>query len=33
MRPLLDHVPADARQPVDLTGLGKAFGATGVAAA
>ena len=33
MRPLLDHVPAHARQPVDLTGLGKAFGATGVVAA
>ncbi len=33
MRPLLDHVPADARQPVDLTGLGRAFSATGVVAA
>jgi adenylate kinase len=33
MRPLLDYVPAHARQPVDLTGLGKAFGATSVAAA
>jgi adenylate kinase len=29
MRPLLDHVPAHARVPVDLTGLGDAFGATG----
>jgi adenylate kinase len=27
MRPLLDHVPAQARRPVDLTSLGKAFGA------
>jgi adenylate kinase len=33
MRPLLDHVPAHARLPVDLTGLGKVFGTTGVAAA
>ena len=33
MRPLLDYVPAHARQPVDLTGLGKEFGATGVVAA
>jgi len=33
MRPLLDHVPAHARLPVDLTGLGKEFGATGVIAA
>jgi adenylate kinase len=33
MRPLLDYVPAHARQPVDLTGLGKAFGATSVVAA
>ena len=29
MRPLLDHVPGQARLPVDLTGLGDAFGATG----
>jgi adenylate kinase len=29
MRPLLDHVPAHARRPVDLTSLGDAFGATG----
>jgi len=29
MRPLLDHAPARARLPVDLTGLGDAFGATG----
>ena len=28
MRPLLDHVPAQARLPVDLTSLGDAFGAT-----
>jgi adenylate kinase len=27
MRPLLDHVPPEARIPVDLTSLGKAFGA------
>jgi hypothetical protein len=33
MRPLLDHVPAHARLPVDLAGLGKAFDATGVVAA
>jgi adenylate kinase len=33
MRPLLGYVPAHARQPVDLTGLGKAFGATSVVAA
>ena len=33
MRPLLDYVPAHARLPVDLTGLGKAFGTTGVVAA
>ena len=26
MRPLVDHVPAEARRPVDLTGLGAAFG-------
>src|SRR5919112_3313517 len=26
MRPLLDHVPEHARRPVDLTGLGAAFG-------
>jgi adenylate kinase len=29
MRPLLDHVPPGARIPVDLTSLGKAFGAVG----
>jgi adenylate kinase len=29
MRPLLEHVPAHARVPVDLTSLGDAFGATG----
>ena len=28
MRPLLDYVPEQARLPVDLTGLGDAFGAT-----
>src|SRR6266567_1105291 len=28
MRPFLDHVPGQARLPVDLTGLGNAFGAT-----
>jgi adenylate kinase len=28
MRPLLDHVPAQARVPLDLTSLGEAFGAT-----
>jgi adenylate kinase len=28
MRPLLDHAPAQARVPVDLTSLGEAFGAT-----
>jgi adenylate kinase len=27
MRPLLDYVPEHARRPVDLTGLGAAFGA------
>jgi hypothetical protein len=27
MHSLLDHVPAQARRPVDLTSLGKAFGA------
>jgi hypothetical protein len=32
MRPLLDHVPAQARLPVDLTSLGDAFGATGFTA-
>ena len=32
MRPFLDHVPGQARLPVDLTGLGDAFGATGPAA-
>jgi adenylate kinase len=26
MRPLIDHVPEHVRQPVDLTGLGAAFG-------
>lgn len=26
MRPLIDHVPEHARQPIDLTGLGAAFG-------
>jgi len=26
MRPLVDHVPESARRPVDLTGLGAAFG-------
>jgi len=26
MRPLLDHVPQHARRPIDLTGLGAAFG-------
>jgi adenylate kinase len=29
MRPLLDHVPAGERLPLDLTGLGEAFGAAG----
>ena len=29
MRPFLDQVPGQARLPVDLTGLGDAFGATG----
>lgn len=28
MRPLLDHVPPHARRPLDLTGLGDAFGVT-----
>jgi len=28
MRPLVDHVPEHARKPVDLTGLGDAFGAS-----
>jgi adenylate kinase len=27
MRPLVDHVPEEARRAVDLTGLGAAFGA------
>jgi adenylate kinase len=27
MRPLIDHVPEDARVAVDLTSLGSAFGA------
>ena len=31
MRPLLDHVPAHERLPLDLTGLGEAFGAAGSA--
>jgi adenylate kinase len=26
MRPLIDHVPDEARRPIDLTGLGAAFG-------
>jgi adenylate kinase len=29
MRPLLEHVPTQARHPVDLTGLEDAFGAAG----
>ena len=32
MRPFLDQVPGQARLPVDLTGLGDAFGASGPAA-
>ena len=32
MRPFLDHVPGQARLPVDLTSLGDAFGAIGPAA-
>ena len=32
MRPLLDHVPGQARVPVDLTSLGHAFGVAGPAA-
>jgi adenylate kinase len=28
MRPLVDHVPAELRRPIDLTGLGTAFGAS-----
>jgi adenylate kinase len=32
MAPLLEHVPAHERLPLDLTSLGKAFGATGSAA-
>ena len=32
MRPFLEHVPAQERPPLDLTGLGEAFGATGSAA-
>jgi adenylate kinase len=28
MRPLLDYVPEHARRPIDLTGLGAAFGET-----
>jgi adenylate kinase len=31
MRPLLDHPPAQERLPLDLTGLGEAFGAAGPA--
>jgi adenylate kinase len=27
LRPLVDHVPDEARRPIDLTGLGAAFGA------
>jgi adenylate kinase len=27
MRPLIDHVPQEARRPIDLTGLSAAFGA------
>ena len=30
MRPLVDHVPEHVRRPVDLTGLGDAFGASSV---
>jgi len=26
LRPLVGHVPAGARRPIDLTGLGAAFG-------
>ncbi|GID32580.1 adenylate kinase family protein [Paractinoplanes brasiliensis] len=26
MRPLIEHVPESARRPIDLTGLGRAFG-------
>jgi adenylate kinase len=33
MRPLLDHVPVHERLPLDLTGLGEAFGAAGSASA
>jgi adenylate kinase len=32
MRPLVDHVPEDARRAIDLTGLGAAFGHTTSAA-
>jgi adenylate kinase len=32
MRPFLEHVPAQKRLALDLTGLGEAFGATGSAA-
>jgi adenylate kinase len=28
MRSFVDHVPTSARKPVDLTGLGAAFGAS-----
>jgi adenylate kinase len=28
MRSFVDHVPQDARRPIDLTGLGDAFGAS-----
>jgi len=31
MRPFLEHVPAHERLPLDLTGLGEAFGASGSA--
>jgi adenylate kinase len=29
MRPLIDHVPEEARRPIDLTSLGVAFGEPG----
>jgi adenylate kinase len=32
MRPLLDHVPAQVRLPVDLTSLGDTFGVAGFSA-
>jgi len=31
MRPVVDHPSAQERLPLDLTGLGEAFGATGPA--